>query len=105
MEKEDRLNRMYRRGKNVALGLAFLAGTALCTHRTINSYSPFSEQDFKNAKWYSSSVNADEAYNFEKIPHNQMVRDFYFEQVRKKNGSLEKAHLYPDLDKNGKVAQ
>jgi hypothetical protein len=35
-----------------------------------------------------------------------MVRNFYLEQVKKKNGGkLENAHLYPDLDKDEKVAQ
>jgi len=106
MEKEDRLDKAYRRGKNIVLGLALLGTMGLCTHRMSNYYAPLSEKDFKNAKWYSSSVNADRAYNFENIPHNQMVRNFYFEQVKKKNdGSLEKATLFPDLDGNGEVAK
>ena len=106
MEKEDRLSKAYRRVKDVGLGLALLGTVAWCTHRMSNNYSPLTEQDFKNAKWYESSANADRAYNFEKIPHNQMTRNFYFEQVRKRNGSsLGNAHLFPDLDGNGKVAK
>lgn len=105
MEKEDGLNKAYRRGKNIVLGLALLGTMGWCTHRISNYYSPFSEKDFKDAKWYSSSATPSEAYNFENIPHNQMVRDFYFHEVKERNGSLENAVLYPDLDGNGKVAK
>jgi hypothetical protein len=106
MDKNYKSNKTYRRVKNIGLSLALLAGIGWCTNRMSNYYSPLTEQNFNNAKWYESSATPNAAYNFEKIPHNRMVRDFYFEQVKKRNrGSLENAHLYPDLDKNGKVAQ
>jgi hypothetical protein len=99
----EKSNKLKRRIENIAIGLAFLGSCALCTHRTASNYSPFTEQDFKNAKWYSSTATPNEAYNFEKIPHNQMVRNFYFQQVEEKNGSLVNARLFPDLDGDGKV--
>lgn len=103
--KKSKLEKAIRIGKNITLGLAFLGFMGWSFNRTCNRYTPFTEQDYKNAKWYSSSATPDEAYNFEKIPHNQMTREFYFQQVKEKNGSLKNAALYPDLDGDGKVAQ
>ena len=103
MEK-DKSKRAYKIGKNIVLGAAFLGFMGWSLNRTLNNYTPFSEQDYKNAKWYPSTATPNEAYNFEKIPHNPMVKELYLEQVKAKNGSLENASLYPDLDKDGKVA-
>jgi hypothetical protein len=106
MEKNYKSNKTFRRIKNVGLSLALLVGIGWCTNKMSDYYSPLTEQDYKNAKWIESSATPNAAYNFEKIPHNRVVRDFYLYEIKKKNGgSLEHAHLYPDLDKNGKVAE
>lgn len=105
MEKRSKLQKTIRIGKDVLLGAAFLGFIGWSLNRTLNNYAPFSEKDYKNAKWYESTATPNEAYNFEKIPHNRAVKNFYFDQIKRKNGSLKNAHLYPDLDKNGKVAK
>jgi hypothetical protein len=105
MEKRNDSKRAWKIAKNSLLALAVAGFGVWSVNRTLNNYTPLSEQDYKNAKWYSSSATPNEAYNFENITHNRVSKNFYFNMIKKKNGSLEKAHLYPDLDRNGKVAQ
>jgi len=105
MEKEDGLDKAYRRGKNIVLGLALLGTMGLCTYRLAENYSGISKEKFDGAKWYSSTAIPYNAYTFENIPHNTVTYSDYLNAVKKKNGSLEKATLYPDLDGNGKVAK
>jgi hypothetical protein len=105
MEKEDRLNKIYRRGKDIVIGLALLGTMGLCTHRISENYSGISKEKFDGSKWYSSTTIPYNAYSFEKIPHNTVTYADYLNAVKKKNGSLENATLFPDLDGNGKVAK
>ena len=106
ISQTDKLKRAYRIGRDVVIGTALVGLMGWSLNRTLDNYSPLSEKDYQNAKWYSSSATPNQAYLFEKIPHNQLTMNLFYQQVKAKNGgSLKNATLYPDLDKNGGVAE
>lgn len=106
MEKDSKPKKVYKTVKNIALIAGCLGLTGWFLNKTLNNYSPLSEKDYKNAKWYTSSATPYEAYKYEKIPHNRLTMILFYQQVKEKNGgSLKNARLYPDLDGNGKVAK
>lgn len=105
-EKENKPKRRKNIIEDILLFGGLTVATLLCLNKGLKNYAPFSEQDYKNAKWYSSTAIPYNAYKHENIPHNSMVWEKYQKEVKKKNGgSLENASLYPDLDGDGKVAK
>lgn len=95
----------WKIAKNVLGTAGFLGIMGLSLSKTVDNYAPFTEADYQKAEWIQSSALPDQAYNAENIPHNLSTKNFYLEQVKKKNGSLEGAVLFPDLDGNGKVGK
>jgi hypothetical protein len=102
MEKN---NKFKRRIENTVIGFALLGTMGLCTYKLSDNYSGISKEKFDGSKWYSSTAIPYNAYSFENIPHNTITYGDYLNAVKKKNGSLENAKLFPDLDGDGKVAK
>ncbi|GEM_PF-3078536 len=105
MEKKNKSNRIYNTAKKVLVGAGMVALFGWSMNRTLNNYIPVSQEDYKNAKWYSSSSLPYNAYMNEDIPHNRATWIDYQGAIKEKNGSLESATLFPDLDGNGKVGE